>query len=39
MKHIIPLTQAPKPADSIVRLMLETKYELMEENTFLKDIY
>lgn len=38
MKHLSPLTQTPKAADSLFRLMFETKVELMEENTFLKEI-
>jgi hypothetical protein len=39
MKHITTLTQAPKPAESIFRAMLETKRELMEENSLLKQLF
>ena len=39
MKHITTLTQAPKPAESIFRAMLETKRELMEDNSLLKQLF
>jgi len=39
MTHLSPLTQIPKAADTVPRLMLETKFELMEEYTFLKEIF
>ena len=39
MKHVTPLTQAPPPAESIFRAMLETKRETMENNTILKEIF
>lgn len=39
MKHLNPLTQAPQPAESIFRAMLETKRELMEDNSLLKQIF
>lgn len=39
MKHLSPLTKSPKPADSVFSLMIQTKIELMEDNTFLKDIF
>ncbi len=39
MKHLTTLTQAPKPAESILRAMLETKRELMEDNSLLKQLF
>lgn len=39
VKHLTPLTQTPAPAQSIFRAMLETKRELMEDNTYIKDIF
>lgn len=39
MKHLTTLTQAPQPAESIFRAMLETKREVMEENTLIKQIF
>ena len=39
MKHLSPLTQTPKAADSLFRSMLESKIDLMDGNTFLKEIF
>ena len=39
MKHLNPLSQTPAPAESIFRATLETKRELIEDNTNLKDIF
>jgi len=39
MKHLTPLTQAPQPAESIFRAMLETKREVMEDNSLLKQLF
>lgn len=39
MKHLTSLTQAPQPAESIFRAMLETKRELMEDNSLLKQLF
>lgn len=32
------MTQVPGDNESFLALMLQTKYDLMEENTFLKEI-
>lgn len=39
MKHITTLTQAPQPAESVFRAMLETKREVMEDNALLKQLF
>jgi len=39
MTHLNPLTQNPKAAETVPRVMLETKIQLMEEYTFLKEIF
>ena len=39
MKHIQTMTQVPGSTDSFLSLMLGTKFELMEENTFLKELF
>ena len=39
MTHLNPLTQNPKAAETVPGVMLETKIELMEEYTFIKEIF
>jgi hypothetical protein len=39
MKHLSPLTQRPQPAESVIRAFLAAKYEAVEQNTNLKDIF
>jgi hypothetical protein len=38
MKHLTTVTQTPNATESFFGLMIQTKVELMEDNTFLKEI-